>query len=77
MTAADRPRSERRSGPQRTCAVCMEGVYVTKLETDTVAGPGSLHRFGVDPDEPGVLWHVEACDYCGHVQIFRRDWRRS
>ncbi len=69
-------RKERRSLPDRPCGVCARGVYVTKMETDSYAGRGVLQRFGVDSREEGLLWRVEACDRCGHVQIFRQDWRR-
>ncbi len=68
-------KAERRSMPDRTCIVCLDGVYVTRLETDSYAGRGSLSRFGVDSSSVDVLWHVEACNNCGHVLIFRRDWR--
>ncbi len=77
MTAVDRMSTERRSGPERTCIVCMQGVYVTKLETDATSGPGRLTRIGLQKREEGVLWHVEACSKCGHVLIFRREWKDS
>jgi hypothetical protein len=60
MTATHKPTAERRSMPERVCSVCLQGVYVTKKETD---------------DQSGEAWHVEACTRCGHVQVFRRDWR--
>ncbi len=75
MTASSRPSTERRSAARRRCSACLEGVYETRLETDAHAGPGSLTRVGVDETEQDVAWHVEACSRCGHVQIFRRDWR--
>ncbi len=74
MTAVDRVHTERRSDPERTCIVCMEGVYVTKLESDARSGPGLLTRYGLQKREEGVMWHVEACSKCGHVLIFRREW---
>ena len=77
MTAVDPIAPERRSGPERTCTVCMEGLYVTKLETDVDSGQGSMKRVGVMPKTAGVLWHIEACSNCGHVQMFRRDWKRG
>ena len=67
-------RTERRSLPERPCIVCLQGVYVTRMETDSIAGSGGLQRFGIDPSERHVEWHVESCNHCGHVQIFRRDW---
>ncbi len=67
-------RTERRSLPDRRCTVCLLGVYVTQMETDSIAGHGGLQRFGIDPSGQHVEWHVEACNHCGHVQIFRRDW---
>ena len=74
MTSTQRPIGERRSMPDRVCHVCLQGSYVTRLETDAVSGPGTLRRLGItDPGD--VAWHVEACDHCGHVQAFRRDWR--
>ncbi len=75
MTAVNPETSERRSGPERTCIVCMEGVYVTKLESDAASGPGRLTRYGLQKREEGVMWHVEACSRCGHVLIFRREWK--
>ena len=51
-------RTERRSMPgARACTVCLQGVYVTRMETDSVAGRGELQRFGIDLSER----HVE-CD---------------
>ena len=67
-------RTERRSEPERVCTVCLQGEYVTRMETDSMAGRGGLQRFGIDPSERHVEWHVESCNHCGHVQIFRRDW---
>ena len=68
-------RTERRSMPgARACTVCLQGVYVTRMETDSGAGRGELQRFGIDLSERHVEWHVEACNHCGYVQIFRRDW---
>jgi hypothetical protein len=77
MAATQTPIGERRSQPERTCDVCLEGVYVTKLETDGYSGPGTLRRLGLTSGEMDVVWHVEACSNCGHVQVFRRDWRRT
>ncbi len=74
MSAAQQPIVERRSTPVRTCGVCLEGVYVTRLETDAYAGPGTLRRVGIQSAKREVLWHVESCSSCGHVQIFRRDF---
>jgi hypothetical protein len=63
----DRRRSpDRRSQPDRVCIVCLEGVYAVRHESD--------YR---PPDGPKSLWHIEACTKCGHVQFFRRDWRKS
>ena len=73
MPVVHQPTVERRSMSVRTCSVCMDGVYVTRLETDAYAGPGALRRVGIDSSEAGILWHVESCERCGHVQIFRRD----
>ena len=77
MSAAQQPTVERRSTPVRTCGVCVDGVYVTRLETDAYAGPGALRRVGIHSVEREVLWHVESCSSCGHVQIFRRDFARG
>jgi hypothetical protein len=77
MTATQTPARERRSLPERPCGVCLQGVYATRLETDAYSGSGGLAKLGVTSAEPDVLWHVEACDHCGHVQVFRRDWRRE
>lgn len=76
MAATQIPVTERRSQPERTCAVCLEGIYVTRLETDGYSGPGTLRRLGVTSSDTEIVWHVEACNRCGHVQVFRRDWRR-
>ncbi len=46
--------------------VCLEGVYVVRDETD-YRPPGGAKS----------LWHIEACNKCGHVQFFRRDWRKD
>ena len=75
MTDIDHTTPERRAGPERPCIVCMDGLYVTKLESDATSGPGWLTRFGLQKREEGVLWHVEACNNCGHVLIFRREWK--
>ncbi len=77
MSAVQQPTVERRSTPVRTCGVCLDGVYVTRLETDAYAGPGVLRRVGIQSEEREVLWHVESCSSCGHVLIFRRDFVRS
>lgn len=77
MTADPKPRRERRSSPNRHCEICLEGVYITRLETDSYGGPGMLRRVGITGSEQDVLWHVEGCNHCGHVQIFRRDWRNG
>ncbi len=77
MSVVQRPTVERRSTPVRTCGVCMDGVYVTRLETDAYAGPGVLQRVGIQSEEREVSWHVESCSSCGHVQIFRRDFVRE
>ena len=77
MTATQIPVRERRSQPERTCGVCFEGVYLTRLETDGYSGPGTLRRLGLTSGDMDVIWHIEACNHCGHVQVFRRDWRRS
>lgn len=76
MTSTQKSIGERRSMPERICHVCLQGSYVTRLETDSVAGPGSLRRLGIT-DPGGDAWHVEACSHCGHVQAFRRDWREQ
>lgn len=76
MTASKTSVRERRSQPDRVCATCMQGVYVTRLEADEQSGAGSLQRFGLT-NSGDVTWHVEACNRCGHVQVFRRDWRES
>ena len=76
MAAIPRLHVERRSSPERGCEVCLNGVYVTRLETDSNSGVGPLERIGMDTSEQGVLWHVEGCNHCGHVLIFRRDWRK-
>jgi hypothetical protein len=71
-----KPIGERRSMPDRVCHVCLQGSYVTRLETDAVSGPGTLRHLGLmDPGD--AAWHVEACSHCGHVQAFRRDWRET
>ncbi len=63
----DRRRTrDRRSQPDRVCVVCLEGVYVVRDETD-YRPPGGAKS----------LWHIEACNKCGHVQFFRRDWRKD
>lgn len=53
--------------PERPCIVCLEGEYVTRFEGDAD---------GIVTTEPNVTWHVEACTKCGHVQLFRYDWRQ-
>ncbi|MCZ6915548.1 MAG: hypothetical protein O7I93_02125 [Gemmatimonadetes bacterium] len=75
MAAIPRLHVERRSSPERGCEVCLKGVYVTRLETDSSSGAGALRQLGIDTSEQDVLWHVEGCNHCGHVLIFRRDWR--
>ena len=77
MSVVQQPTVERRSTAVRTCSVCLDGVYVTRLETDAYAGPGMLRRVGIQTEERDVLWHVESCSSCGHVQIFRRDFVRE
>lgn len=76
MAVVPRLHVERRSSPERGCEVCLKGVYETRMETDSGAQEGVLRRFGIDSSEQDVLWHVEGCSHCGHVLIFRRDWRR-
>jgi len=61
-----RRKSDRRSQPDRVCMVCLEGVYVVRDESD-YRPPGGARS----------LWHIEACNRCGHVQFFRRDWREE
>jgi hypothetical protein len=56
---------DRRSVPERVCVVCLEGEYVVRSQED-------FHQ----SDAPRSNWHIEACTNCGHVQFFRRDWRR-
>ena len=68
---------ERRSIPVRTCGVCLDGVYVTREETDANTGAGALQKIGIDPNEEHVQWNIESCDHCGHVQMFRREWREG
>jgi hypothetical protein len=46
--------------------VCLQGSYVVQIQTDTTIQPES--------DKMKMPWHIEACNRCGHVQIFRRDW---
>ena len=58
--------NDRRSNPERTCIVCLQGNYVTRVERDTTIQPGQANM--------RMPWHIEACNKCGHVQIFRRDW---
>jgi hypothetical protein len=58
--------SDRRSNPERTCIVCLQGQYVARIERDTSVEEGK--------DVMRMPWHIEACNRCGHVQIFRRDW---
>jgi hypothetical protein len=58
--------TDRRSNPERTCIVCLQGQYVVRIERDATAEPGK--------DRMRMPWHIEACNCCGHVQIFRRDW---
>lgn len=76
MAAISRLHVERRSSPERGCEVCLKGVYETRLETDAHAGEGVLRRFGIEASEDDVMWHIEGCNHCGHVLIFRRDWRK-
>lgn len=61
-----RGNNDRRSQPDRVCMVCLEGVYVAREERDYRPPGGSKS-----------LWHIEACNKCGHVQFFRRDWRKG
>lgn len=77
MAATQQPAGERRSMPERVCSVCLMGTYTTRLETDNYSGEGALRHFGVTNGDRDVTWHVEACTHCGHVQVFRRDWRES
>ncbi len=60
---------DRRSNPERTCVVCLQGRYVVRIERDTTVDP--------ENGEMRMPWHIEACNRCGHVQIFRRDWCES
>lgn len=64
MSQQDHPVRDRRSNPDRTCSVCLQGRYVTRSGHEFSKGGGDK-----------TPWHVEACSYCGHVQLFRRDWR--
>lgn len=66
MATSQSPDAERRSMPERPCIVCLEGVYVTRFEGNAD---------GIVTNDPDVTWHVEACNRCGHVQLFRYDWR--
>ncbi len=66
MAQAVQPIRERRSDSDRVCIVCLQGRYVTREAHD--------YRRGDPENSP---WHVEACSNCGHVQLFRRDWRRA
>jgi len=64
MSQAVPPR-DRRSDSERVCIVCLQGYYVTRDPAE--------YR----PDDPEKSpWHIEACNNCGHVQFFRRDWRK-
>lgn len=66
-STSDRRKSgDRRSQSDRVCLVCLEGVYVVRHERD--------YR---PPGGGKSLWHIEACNKCGHVQFFRRDWRKE
>ncbi len=76
MAAISRLHVERRSSPERGCEVCLKGVYETRMETDSYSGEGVLRRFGIEASDEDVMWHVEGCNHCGHVLIFRRDWRK-
>jgi len=58
---------DRRSNPERICIVCLQGQYVMRIPRDTDIDP--------EKDEMRMPWHIEACNRCGHVQIFRRDWK--
>ena len=60
------PTRDRRSDSDRGCIVCLQGYYVTRDATD--------YRKHDPENSP---WHIEACNKCGHVQFFRRDWRKS
>ena len=57
---------DRRSDSDRVCVVCLQGHYVTRDASD--------YRKGDPENSP---WHIEACNKCGHVQMFRRDWRKA
>ena len=76
MAAISRLHVERRSSPERGCEVCLKGVYQTRLETDSHSEEGVLRRFGIETSGEEVMWHIEGCNHCGHVLIFRRDWRK-
>ncbi len=64
MSQAIQPTGDRRSDSDRVCIVCLQGYYVTRDATD--------YR---KDDPESSPWHIEACNNCGHVQFFRRDWR--
>jgi hypothetical protein len=64
MAQAVPPVEDRRSDSDRICVVCLQGYYVTRAAED--------YR---EKDPERSPWHVEACTNCGHVQLFRRDWR--
>jgi len=64
MSHAIPPTRDRRSDSDRVCIVCLQGYYVTRDATD--------YRRDDPESSP---WHIEACNNCGHVQFFRRDWR--
>jgi hypothetical protein len=76
MAAISRLHVERRSSPERGCEVCLKGVYQTRMETDPHSEGGVLRRFGIEASGEDVMWHVEGCNHCGHVLMFRRDWRK-
>lgn len=66
MGEAAKPIEDRRSLADRVCMVCLQGKYVTRSPSDFS-----------HVDARKVPWHIEACSSCGHVQIFRRDWRQQ
>jgi len=61
--------TDRRSNPERTCIVCLQGQYIVQVQRDATVDPAT--------GKVRMPWHIEACNRCGHVQIFRRDWRES
>jgi hypothetical protein len=65
LTNDRREARDRRSQPDRVCIVCLEGVYTVRDQRDYTV-----------PEGRKSSWHIEACTKCGHVQFFRRDWRK-